>query len=91
MKVPGSGSTALSHVTLYNKGVEKFEKYKGRLPFNIRWSKKADKEKPTKDGKFPSKRVPMDNKSIIRRFGDTPIKGGGTVNVFMTYNELGIG
>ena len=28
------------------------------------------------------------NTMIIRRFGDTPVKGGGSINVFLTYNNL---
>jgi hypothetical protein len=33
----------------------------------------------------------MNNQDIVRRFGDTKEKGGGSVPVWLSYEHLGIG
>ncbi|CAI2379871.1 unnamed protein product [Moneuplotes crassus] len=76
-KVPDSGAAVLAHVTLYNSEIETFSQYKEKLPHNITWK--------------GTEAIPMNNTAIIRRFGDTYVKGGGTVNVFLNYPELGVG
>eukprot|EP00343_Euplotes_focardii_P003056 CAMPEP_0205804960 /NCGR_PEP_ID=MMETSP0205-20121125/8020_1 /ASSEMBLY_ACC=CAM_ASM_000278 /TAXON_ID=36767 /ORGANISM="Euplotes focardii, Strain TN1" /LENGTH=154 /DNA_ID=CAMNT_0053075373 /DNA_START=3 /DNA_END=467 /DNA_ORIENTATION=+ len=88
-KIEGSGSTALSHVVLYSEGVENFSEFKGKLPYNLQWEMK--KNPKYHSGESESDLIPTNNTMIVRRFGDTTIKGGGKVNVFMTYNEAGIG